>query len=99
MLRTGREYLESIRDGRVVYIGKERVDDVTAHPAFRKAARTVAGIYDYKAALEIRELMSFEEEGERYSMYFLRARSKHDLEKALQRASENRRHHLRDDGS
>ena len=29
MLRTGKEHLESLRDGRVVYVGGERVDDVT----------------------------------------------------------------------
>ncbi len=29
MLRTGKEHLETLRDGRVVYIGGERVDDVT----------------------------------------------------------------------
>ena len=49
MLRTGKEHLESIRDGRVVYIGSERVDDVTRHPAFRNAAQTVAALYDMKA--------------------------------------------------
>jgi 4-hydroxyphenylacetate 3-monooxygenase len=37
MLMTGSEYLESIRDGRRVYIGSERVDDVTTHPAFRNS--------------------------------------------------------------
>ena len=31
---TGKQYLESIRDGRKVYIGKKLVEDVTAHPAF-----------------------------------------------------------------
>jgi aromatic ring hydroxylase len=45
MLMTGSEYLESIRDGRRVYIGSERVDDVTTHPAFRNAAQTLATIY------------------------------------------------------
>ena len=35
MLRTGKEHLESLRDGRVVYVGGERIDDVTRHPAFR----------------------------------------------------------------
>jgi 4-hydroxyphenylacetate 3-monooxygenase len=35
MLLTGDEYLESIRDGRRVYVGSERVDDVTTLPAFR----------------------------------------------------------------
>lgn len=38
MLRTGKEHLESLRDGRVVYIGKERITDVTTHPAFRNGA-------------------------------------------------------------
>ena len=35
MLRTGKEHLELLRDGRVVYVGGERIDDVTRHPAFR----------------------------------------------------------------
>src|SRR5688572_17906455 len=29
MLRTGKEHLETLRDGRVVYVGSERIDDVT----------------------------------------------------------------------
>ena len=37
MLRTGKEHIERLRDGRIVYIGRERVDDVTTHPAFRNA--------------------------------------------------------------
>ena len=44
----GEEYLESLRDGRTVYLGGERVDDVTTHPAFRNAARSFAMIYDLK---------------------------------------------------
>jgi 4-hydroxyphenylacetate 3-monooxygenase len=43
---TGSEYLESIRDGREVWIYGERVDDVTTHPAFRNSARMVARFYD-----------------------------------------------------
>jgi 4-hydroxyphenylacetate 3-monooxygenase len=43
---TGKEYLESLRDGREIYIYGERVDDVTTHPAFRNAARTIARLYD-----------------------------------------------------
>ena len=39
MLRTGKEHLESLRDGRVVYVGGERIDDVTTHPWFRKRPR------------------------------------------------------------
>ena len=43
---TGGEYLESLRDGREVWIYGERVEDVTAHPAFRNSARSVARLYD-----------------------------------------------------
>ena len=43
---TGKEYLESLRDGREVYIYGEGVKNVTTHPAFRNAARSVARLYD-----------------------------------------------------
>ena len=68
-----------MRDGRAVYIGAERVDDVTAHPAFREGAKTIAGLYDLKADPAQRDLFSFEEDGERISLYWLRCRSRDDL--------------------
>jgi 4-hydroxyphenylacetate 3-monooxygenase len=43
---TGQEYLESLRDGREIWLYGERVDDVTTHPAFRNTARMVARLYD-----------------------------------------------------
>lgn len=43
---TGGEYLDSLRDGRAVHIYGESVSDVTAHPAFRNSARSIAGLYD-----------------------------------------------------
>ena len=43
---TGAEYLESIRDGREIWIYGERVKDVTTHPAFRNTARMIARFYD-----------------------------------------------------
>jgi aromatic ring hydroxylase len=43
---TGAEYLDSLRDGREVWIYGERVEDVTEHPAFRNTARMVARLYD-----------------------------------------------------
>ena len=42
---TSEEYLESLRDGREVYIYGERVKDVTTHPAFRNTARMTARLY------------------------------------------------------
>src|SRR5262250_2669286 len=43
---TGAEYLESLRDGREIWIYGERVKDVTTHPAFRNTVRMLARLYD-----------------------------------------------------
>jgi 4-hydroxyphenylacetate 3-monooxygenase len=43
---TGDEYIESLRDGREVWLHGERVADVTTHPAFRNAVRSTARLYD-----------------------------------------------------
>ncbi|QCI66591.1 4-hydroxyphenylacetate 3-hydroxylase family protein [Phreatobacter stygius] len=79
MLKTGRDYLEGLRDGRTVYIGGERIDDVTTHPAFRNAARSIAAFYDLKADPALRDVMAFEENGELNSIYYLKARDRADL--------------------
>jgi 4-hydroxyphenylacetate 3-monooxygenase len=54
---TGAQYLESLRDGREVYVYGERVSDVTTHPAFRNAARSIARLYDALHDPETRELL------------------------------------------
>ena len=43
---TGDDYLESLRDGREVWLYGERVTDVTTHPAYRNSARSIARLYD-----------------------------------------------------
>ena len=43
---TGEEYIESIRDGREIYLYGDRVKDVTTHPAFRNSVRMTARLYD-----------------------------------------------------
>ncbi|MGD1922936.1 MAG: 4-hydroxyphenylacetate 3-hydroxylase N-terminal domain-containing protein [Paracoccaceae bacterium] len=54
---TGAEYLESLRDGREVYVYGERVDDVTTHPAFRNSVRSTARLYDALHANETKDLL------------------------------------------
>ena len=43
---TGDQFVESLRDGREVWIYGERVKDVTVHPAFRNTVRMLARMYD-----------------------------------------------------
>src|SRR6516165_298179 len=84
MLMTGEDYLASIRDGRRVYIGSEPVEDVTTHPAFRNAAHSFAMIYDRKRAAENRDVMTFEEDGDTFSTYFLLPKSREDLHRRFE---------------
>src|SRR5450631_3661097 len=57
---TGAEYLQSLRDGREVYIYGERVKDVTTHPAFRNAAVSVAKLYDALHADKSKDVLTTE---------------------------------------
>jgi 4-hydroxyphenylacetate 3-monooxygenase len=59
MIRTGQEYLHSIRDGREVWINGERVWDVTAHPAFRPLVAIRAQIYDMAHDPATRDLLTY----------------------------------------
>lgn len=43
---TGQEFLDSLDDGRSVWIYGERVKRITQHPAFRNSARMLARLYD-----------------------------------------------------
>ncbi len=79
MLKTGAEYIEGLRDGRVVWVGGERVDDVTTHPAFRNAARSYARIYDARFEPDTREALVAVEDGEPFPAYYLKPRSREDL--------------------
>jgi 4-hydroxyphenylacetate 3-monooxygenase len=79
MLMTGKEYLESIRDGRALYVGRERIADQTRHPAFAGGARTYAALYDMKSDPALRDVMTFEDGGQRYNTYYLQPRSQEDL--------------------
>jgi aromatic ring hydroxylase len=45
-LKTGAQFLESLRDGREVWIDGERVPDVTQHPKLCGCAENLAAIYD-----------------------------------------------------
>ncbi|MSQ51118.1 MAG: hypothetical protein EXR28_04445 [Betaproteobacteria bacterium] len=79
----GKTKLERMRDGREVWVGAERVTDVTTHPAFREAAKTVAALYDWKSDPARHELLTFEEGGERFAISWMLPRSREDLSRRL----------------
>ncbi len=60
MSKTGADHLESLRDGREVFLDGEKIADVTAHPAFRNAVRTAADLYDFQSSPDHVGYMTFE---------------------------------------
>jgi len=48
--RNGQDYIDSLRDGREVYLDGKCITNHVDHPAFCNSVRTVAGLYDYQAA-------------------------------------------------
>src|SRR4029453_14616770 len=55
---TGKEFLESLRGPREVWIYGERVKDVTAHPALQNPARMRARLYDALHAPKTRDVLT-----------------------------------------
>jgi 4-hydroxyphenylacetate 3-monooxygenase len=54
-VRSGADFIESVRDGREVWLDGERVKDITTHPAFRNTTRSLAHLYDLAHSAELRD--------------------------------------------
>lgn len=63
MLKTGQQHLDSLRDGRQIWLDGQIAGDVTAHPAFRNVAASVGRLYDFQSRPENIELMTYETGG------------------------------------
>jgi 4-hydroxyphenylacetate 3-monooxygenase len=80
-IRTGQSLLESLRDGRRLFIDGERVGDVTVDPRFAAAAHSLAELYDMQHDPALIERMTFPSpaNGERVGQSFIEPRSVDDL--------------------
>src|SRR5205807_4614298 len=79
--RTGTQYLAGLRDGRTIWLEGERVADVTTHPKLRRAAATIASLYDLQHRPELVERMTFRSpsSGEPVSLSYLAPQTCDDL--------------------
>ena len=69
---TGAQYLESLRDDREVWLGGERVRDVTTHPAFASVCQSLAAVYDAQCDPATRDAMTYAlPDGRRVSYSYL----------------------------
>lgn len=78
--RTGKEYLEGLRDDRVVWLGDEQVD-VTEDPRFAGSLAGMADYFDYQHTHADECLMADPETGEAINVSHLIPRSPADLER------------------
>src|SRR5512139_603078 len=80
--RTGEQFLERLRKtSRTVWLGSERVDDVTAHPELAGAARTLAGVFDRQHQHAADCLIPDPETGEPINVSHMIPRSVEDLKR------------------
>lgn len=70
MAKDGNSYLSSLRDDRTIYIDGRKVGDVTTDSSFRGVIETAASLYDFQAAPENLEQMTFQSptSGERVNL-------------------------------
>jgi aromatic ring hydroxylase len=77
--RTGADYIKALRDGREVWYGSKRINDVTTHSGFTGTIKTLADLYDKQHDPEYKDIMTVEYEGERISYSYLPSRNAEEL--------------------
>ena len=80
--RTGAQYIADLKKmKREIWIGGERVEDVTTHPATRRGVASYAHLYDMQHDPALRDVMTYPSPttGERVGMSFLTPRTPTDL--------------------
>jgi 4-hydroxyphenylacetate 3-monooxygenase len=79
MLRSGKQYIEGLKDGRRIFIGGDEVNDVTGHPAFAGIVATNASLYDMSAANQ--DVISYRapDNGEIVSKIWMQPKTREEL--------------------
>src|SRR4026209_2616763 len=59
-IRTGEQYIEGLRTRpREVWVHGNRVDDITAHPSFRRPMQQIAHLYDMQHDAVHQDVLSY----------------------------------------
>lgn len=59
MLRTGKQYLDALDDGRVVWVGNEKIDNVATHPLTRDYAQRTAEFFDLHNRADLQDILTY----------------------------------------
>src|SRR6516164_1112573 len=82
MIKTGSQHIESLKDGRQVFLNGRVAGDVTEHPAFRQTIQSIGSLYDFASRPENADLMTFgitDADGQRANRIWQLPRSYQDL--------------------
>src|SRR2546428_770675 len=82
--RTGRQYIKGLLDQqREVWLGGERVKDVTTQPGLANGVRAIASLYDMQHDPGLRDDMTYVSptSGERVGLSFIVPRTREELER------------------
>jgi aromatic ring hydroxylase len=79
-MRTGKEYLKSLNDGRDVWVGNTKIDNIATHPKTRDYAQRHADFYDLHHRPDLQDVMTYvDKAGIRRSMQWFGHRNKEEL--------------------
>jgi 4-hydroxyphenylacetate 3-monooxygenase/anthranilate 3-monooxygenase (FAD)/4-hydroxyphenylacetate 3-monooxygenase len=78
-IRTGQQYVDSLRDGREVWHAGRHIVDIPSHPGFAGAVATLAGLYDLQHDPDYRDVMSLEWNGDRISYSYFPSSTAEEL--------------------
>src|SRR4030042_646443 len=79
MIRTPEQYVESLRDGRIIYLNGEKIEDITKHPQFQGPINGRALSYALYHHPKFKDLLTIEEDGDRYLFLWKQPKSAEEL--------------------
>lgn len=80
-IRTGKEYIKSLKDSREVFVRGEKVADLETHPSFAGIVKTIAKLYDLQNDPAYADQMVQKENGGRYANRFTLVKKPEDMKK------------------
>jgi 4-hydroxyphenylacetate 3-monooxygenase/anthranilate 3-monooxygenase (FAD)/4-hydroxyphenylacetate 3-monooxygenase len=88
-IRTGSEFIESLRDERTIYVNGERLSEVTTYPPFTGVIATLASLYDLNHERPAELTFASPTDGTPVALIFLMAETLEQVEQRI-RAEEIR---------
>ena len=81
--RTGQDYLKGLEQEREIWLGGERIKDVTTHAGLRHGARAIAFLYDMQVDPRLRDEMTYisPTTGDHVGLSFIIPRTMDELER------------------